>query len=223
MTTASPRFDDSLASVVRDLHLVPVATTALVLGLLAFAWLERRGRTAWGLTVAAEEWAPLAPYRYAPIVTHQRRRAPLLVRGSALGTLLFVNLLAPLALLAMLEFPFDGVAVPLMPGIALLLFNGVAAWLLLARSPHASTAAQSSATASLITSVGMVCIGGVHLWTIEMQRAVGIEHACSTSVTFVVVLFALGSGAQALLTLMALHVHRDLLAARTEEVRRSRP
>jgi hypothetical protein len=106
-----------------------------------------------------------------------------------------------------------------MPGVALLVLNGVAAWLLLSRSPHAWTAAHSGANASLITSVGMVCIGAGHLLTVEMQRHEGIEHACSASVTFVCILFALGSGAQALLTLAALRVHAALLVPKSDDAR----
>jgi hypothetical protein len=207
MISASPRFDDSLSSVARELHLAPVVAAALVTAALMFVWLERRGRTAWSQVPVATMTARSTPYRYAAIVSRHLYRAPLLVRGCALGTLVFANVLTPLVLLALFKFPFDGVEIPLVPGVVLLLFNGVAAWQLLWRSPQASAAAQSSATASLITSLGMVCIGAVHFWTVELQRHEGIEHACSTSVTFVVILFALGSTVQALLTMVALQAH----------------
>jgi hypothetical protein len=207
----------SLASVARELHLVPVVTAGLIAGILAFLWLEGRGRMAWRYAPLAMARASAAPYRQSSIVSRYLDSAPLAVRISALTTLVLASVLAPLALLALFAFPFDGVAIPLMPGVAFLVLNAVAAWRLLSRSPHARTAAQSGANGSLIISVGMVCIGAGHLLMVEMQRNEGIEHACSASVTFVCILFALGSGAQALLTLAALRMHGGLLAPKSDD------
>jgi hypothetical protein len=45
-----------------------------------------------------------------------------------------------------------------------------------------------------------------------MQRRDGIEHACSSSVTFVVIVFAIAAVAQALVVLAALRAHRGALS-----------
>jgi hypothetical protein len=210
------RFDESLTAVAHELHLVPVVFAGLFAGILAFLWLERRGRMAWRHAPLAITRASAAPYRQSSVVSRYLDCAPLAVRASALTTFVLAIVLAPLALLALFAFPFDGVAIPLMPGVAFLGLDAVAAWLLLSRSPHARTAAQSGANGSLIISVGTMCIGAGHLLTVEMQRSEGIEHACSTSVTFVCILFALGLGAQALLTLAALRMHGALLAPKSD-------
>jgi hypothetical protein len=56
----------------------------------------------------------------------------------------------------------------------------------------------------------------VHLVTVELQRRDGIEHACSSSVTFVVIVFALASVAQALVVMAALRAHEGVLAWRED-------
>jgi hypothetical protein len=218
MTSASayagPRFDESLASVGRSLHVVEVTLCAFAAAWLLFAWLERRGRVSWTrVPVAARSTASGGPYRSTTLVAGHLARAPSLVRAAAFASLAFAHVSVPLILLALVRYPFDGIAVPLVPGLALASMNWCCGWMLLSRSRLAASAARSAAVGSLMANVGLVAIAGAHLVMVELQRRDGIEHACSSSVTFVVLLFAVGSIVQALLTIAALRAHERVLSA----------
>jgi hypothetical protein len=208
------RFDESLASVARGLHLVEIVSLALVGALLLFVSLERRGRTRWAEVPAEHRGVALGPYRSSAFVSEHLRGAPRLVRTASFGALVFAHVFAPLIVLALAKFPFDGIAIPLAPGIALVVLNWCCAWLLLARSPHAESAARTGAKASLIANVGLLGMAAAHFVVVELGRREGIEHACSSSVTFVVLVFAVASVAQALITIAALRVHGDALGWR---------
>jgi hypothetical protein len=213
MTAAGgPRFDESLASVARELHVWPVALVALAGATLLFAWLERRGRRRWAQLPAGRLTALRGPYRESSVVTAHLERAPMLVRAASFGSLLFGHLFAPLILLALAKYPFDGIAIPLVPGIALVMLNWSCAWLLLGRSRHAAAAARSGAVGSLMANIGLLGLAAAHFVTVELQRRDGIEHACSSSVTFVVIVFAVASVVQALVTMAALRNHEKALA-----------
>jgi len=209
-----PRFDESLASVARGLHLVQIVACALVGSLVLFVWLERRGRHHWAQVPIAQGESRDGPYRAVSFVAGHLHRAPPLVRVASFGCLLFAHVFAPLIPLALISFPFDGIAIPLAPGIALVLLNWCCAWLLLGRSPHAESAARMGAKASLVANVGLLCLAAFHLVTVELGRRDGIEHACSSSVTFVVFVFAFASIAQALVTVAALREHAPVLSWR---------
>jgi hypothetical protein len=209
-----PRFDESLASVARGLHLVEIVALALVGSFVLFVWLERRGRPRWTQVPIARGEAARGPYRSGSFIADHLRRAPPLVRAASFGCLLFAHVFAPLIPLALISFPFDGIAIPLAPGIVLVLVNWWCAWLLLGRSPHAEPAARMGAKASLVANVGLLCLAAFHLVTVELGRRDGIEHACSSSVTFVVFVFAFASIAQALVTVAALRAHGPVLGWR---------
>jgi hypothetical protein len=131
-----------------------------------------------------------------------------MVRLVAFSGLAFGHLFIPLILLALTSYPFDGIAIPLIPGIALALLNWICAWLLLGRSPNASQAARLAAVGSLMANVGLLVMAAAHLVGVELQRRDGIEHACSTSVTLVVIVFATASIALAGIMLRALRTCR---------------
>lgn len=209
-----PRFDESLVSVARGLHLAGIVAWAILGSLVLFVWLERRGRHRWASVPAERGEAPHGPYRSSTFVTGHVGRAPLLVRTASFGCLLFAHVFAPLIPLALISFPFDGIAIPLAPGIALVVLNWCCAWLLLGRSPHAESTARMGAKASLVANVGLLCLAAFHLVTVELGRRDGIEHACSSSVTFVVFVFAFASIAQALVTVAALRAHGPVLGWR---------
>jgi hypothetical protein len=133
--------------------------------------------------------------------------APALVRAAAFASLALGFLFAPLIVLALVKYPFDGIAIPLVPGLALQLLNWSCAWLFLARSPLAVATARSGAVGALMANVGLLGIAGAHFVVVELQRRDGIEHACSSSVTFVVIVFAIASVVQSLLTMSAVRVH----------------
>lgn len=209
-----PRFDDSLASVARGLHLGEILASALVGALILFVWLERRGRHQWARVPVSRGDVAHGPYRSSEFIAGHLQRAPLLVRVASFGCLVFAHAFVPLILLALTRFPFDGIAIPLAPCIALVLFNWCCGWLLLGRSPHAESAARTGAKASLVANVGLLCLAASHLIIVELGRRDGIEHACSSSVTFVVLVFAVTSVAQALVTVAALRAHGAALVWR---------
>jgi hypothetical protein len=211
---AGPRFDESLASVARGLHLAEIGAIAVVGALALFVWLERRGRTRWAQVPTQHGSIELGPYRSSAFVTEHLRRAPRLVRTASFGALVFAHVFAPLIVLALAKFPFDGIAIPLAPGIALVVLNWCCAWLLLVRSPHAEPAARTGANASLVANVGLLGLAAAHFVVVELGRREGIEHACSSSVTFVVLVFAVASVAQALVTMAALRAHGGALGWR---------
>jgi hypothetical protein len=206
-----PVFDESLLSVARDLHVAEIAVGAVVTAYALYRWLERRGRARWAVVPAGTLTTSRAPYRATRVVSGFIHRAPGLVRAASFGSLLFGHAFAPLLALALVRYPFDGVAIPLIPGMALALLNWSCAWMLLRRSPLASSAVRSGAVGSLMANIGLIAIAGVHFAYVELQRRDGIEHACSSSVTFVVIVFAVCSVIQALLMVAALRKHEPAL------------
>jgi hypothetical protein len=208
---AGARFDASLASVARSLHVGEVALAALASAVLLFVWLERHGRRQWIRVPLGIARTGHDPYRSSAFVMAYMARAPALVRTSAFVSIAFGHLFAPLVPLAVLRYPFDGVSIPLIPGMALALANWSCAGLLLARSRHATSAARSGAVGSLMANIGLLGVAGVHFVEVEMQRRDGIEHACSSSVTFIVLVFAVASVLQALVVLAALRAHAHAL------------
>jgi hypothetical protein len=198
---------------------------------ILFAWLERRGRNRWWRVPVTVGDAERGPYRSSRFVEAHRLHAPLLVQSSAFTSLVLAHLCVPLVLLALVRFPFDGIAVPLVPSAALAAFNGWCAWLLLSRSPQAESAARTGAVASLMANIGCLAMAAVHLGAVELSHQGELAHKCASSITSVVLVFASASILQALLTLTALRFHRsalgrmhdgsiaDLLRARTPSTR----
>jgi hypothetical protein len=207
-TATGPRFDESLTSVVRGLHVGEIAFASVVGACLLFAWLERRGRRQWARVPMATYVASSRPYRASEVISEHMTRAPRIVRLASFSGLAFGHLFVPIILLALASYPFDGIAIPLVPGIALALLNWICAWLLLGRSPNAAQAARLAAVGSLMANVGLLVMSAAHLVGVELQRRDGIEHACSTSVTLLVIVFATSSIALATVMLRALRTCR---------------
>jgi hypothetical protein len=208
---AGPRFDESLAAVARELHVAGLTMAAFAAALALLVWLERRYRSRWNVVPVATHVTAGSPYRSHDVVAAHLSRAPRLVRVASLCSFTFGLLFAPLVLLAMVKYPFDGIAIPLVPGMALALLNWSCAVMLLRRSRFAVAATRSGAVGSLMVNVGLLGIAGVHMFIVELDRHDGIEHACSSSVTFVVIVFALCSIALALLMKAALRAHEGVL------------
>jgi hypothetical protein len=59
-----------------------------------------------------------------------------------------------------------------------------------------------------MANVGLLVMSVAHLVGVELQRRDGIQHACSTSVTLVVIVYATSSIALASLMLRALRTCR---------------
>jgi len=205
---SGPRFDESLSSVVRGLHVGEIAFASVVGAWLLFAWLERRGRREWARVPMATYTASARPYRASEVISEHLTRAPRIVRLVSFSGLAFAHLFVPIILIALVSYPFDGIAIPLIPGIALALLDWICAWLLLGRSPNAAQAARLAAVGSLMANVGLLVMSAAHLVGVELQRRDGIEHACSTSVTLLVIVFATSSIALATVMLRALSTCR---------------
>jgi hypothetical protein len=210
-TNAESSFDESLASAVHSLHLTEVTVGAILTTVLLFVWLERRGRARWAQVPARLGAALHGPYRSSAFAAEHRGGAPGLVRAASFAGLAVAHLFAPLTLAAFTRYPFDGISIPLVPGLALVLLNWCCAWLLLARSPHAESATRTGAVGSLLGNVALLGVAAAHFAAVELQRRQGIAHACSSSVTFLVIVFAVASILQALLMLAALRLHGGAL------------
>jgi hypothetical protein len=201
------RFDQSFAAVTSGLHLGTIAAGALAGTFALYLWRERRGRARWSEVPVAVVRTTVSPYRSSSIVMAHLRNAPRLVRAACFASFFVAHACAPLILLALTRFPFDGVSIPLIPGLAIVAANWSSGWLLLGRSPAAAVAARTAAKASLFANVGLLGLAAAHLSMVELGRREGIEHACSASVTFVALVFALVSVLQALLVLAAHRAH----------------
>ena len=183
ITTSPGRaFDESLVDAARSLHVGEVAVAATACAALLFVWLERRGRSRWKQVPSGTVETSRQPYRATRVVAEYLERAPRRVRFAAFSSLAFVMLFGPLNLEALIEYPFDGIAIPLIPGLALVLLDAWCAYMLLVRSPLASAAARSGAVGSIMANVGLLILAAAHFVTVELQRRDGIEHACSSSV-----------------------------------------
>lgn len=200
MTAAGPpvRFDEPLTAVASNLHLAVVVPMAIVGAGLLYVWLERRGRNRWSAVPLSRVTVASGPYRASDVVATRLPHAPPAVRAAAFVSLAFAHVFAPLVLIALAKYPFDGIAIPLLPGMALVALDWWCAWLLLARSPSAYSIGRSAASASMLANVALLLIAGAHLVLVELDRQQGLQHSCSSSVTFVVLLFAAASIAQAL-------------------------
>src|SRR6202012_5702543 len=108
----------------------------IVAGVLSWQ-LERRGRGRWGRVPATTVSTSRAPYRASATIASHLGGAPPLVRAAAFASLALGFLFGPLIVLAVAKYPFDGIAIPLVPGLALQLLNWSCAWLFLSRSPLA--------------------------------------------------------------------------------------
>lgn len=209
--------DESLVSVARELHVGGFVFTAVVAAVFANLWLERRGRQNWEGLPPVKSANLGHPYRATIVAIAAAGKAPPLLRGAAFANIVFGNVFIPLIALAVVRYPFDGISIPLLPAMALALLNWACAWLLLTRAKLAASAARSGAVGSLMANVGLLAIAGVHFVEVELQRD-GIEHACSSSVTFVVIVFAAASVAQALVVLVALRAHGETLAFKPQSI-----
>jgi hypothetical protein len=196
-----------------ELHLGRIAVFALASAALLFVYAEKRLRPRWLAMAAGRVGARSGPYRSTTLVSSRLRRAPLLVQVTSLLGLTFGHLFVPALIAALLIFPFDGIAVPLMPGIAIAVANWCSAWLLLGRSPLALAFTRAAALSSLVANIGLLALCPIHLLLIENHRVEGLVQVCSASVTGVELIFALASVAQAVLLLATLRLHGTLLDA----------
>jgi hypothetical protein len=200
ISSATSRPDEPIGAVANQLHAAAVVAIGVVGAAVLYAWLERRGRRRWSeVPVKTRIVVAAGPYRTSDGVAGRLAGAPAAVKTAAFVSLAFAHVFAPLVVIALASYPFDGIAIPLLPGMALIVLDWCCAWLLLARSPSAYSIGRAAASASMLANVALLLIAGAHLGLVELDRQQGLQHSCSSSVTLVVLLFAVASVGQALM------------------------
>ena len=168
--------------------LVAAVTTALLVRTL-----DARGRTRWS-EVARAARSVGGPYR-STAVHVTIATAPRSVRTAATSSVLFAFAAAP-AVYAIFDTPhFDGIAVPLLPGLALSLASACCAAALLARATDASHAARLTGRASFFFHGCLSILALAHLVVVETEWGSQV-HACSRSLALGVLGLALAATAQ---------------------------
>ena len=201
--TMGPHFDESLAaltahrSAIAGALLASAASAAVVLALLV-----RRARPRWRCDLAPMRSA--GPYRGAVIVRAAERDIPPLVRAAAASCFAYGHFFLPLIVVALATLRFDGIAVPLVPGVAIALTTWISGWLLLARAESAPEIVRASAVASLVLNVTMLGLSVAHLAYVELASQV---HECSSSFAFIALVVSIASVPQSMLVLTAVSRH----------------
>ncbi len=196
-----------------SLHVGAVALAAVACATALFLYGERNGRSRW-VELTRKVTTGSGPYRSTSLAASHLRAAPRLVRATSFTGLAFGHLFVPILTVALVVFPFDGIAVPLLPGIAVAVANWWCAWLLLRRSSLAQPFGRAAAVSSLVANIGLLALCPIHLLLIENQRLEGIVDACSSSVTGLELVFALAAVVQASLILATLRFHKEALDPR---------
>jgi hypothetical protein len=167
----------------------------MLVTVMLFRALDARGRPRW-LEVGGRARAHAGPYR--SVILHSTRLvvAPRSVRAATLISAVFLLGAAP-AIYTILGTPhFDGIAVPLLPGLLLSLASASCVARLLARATDEdSHAARLTGRASLFFHGGLSVIALAHLIVVETEWGSQV-HACSRSLALGVLALALAATAQ---------------------------
>jgi hypothetical protein len=173
-----------------------------VVTLVTYRALDARGRARW-FEVGGRSHAPSGPYRSAVVHSARLVVAPSSVRTATVVSVVFLLGAAP-AVYTVLDTPhFDGIAVPLLPGLLLSLASALCVSALLARaSDEASHAARLTGRTSLFFHGGLSVLALAHLIVVETDWGSQV-HACSRSLALGVLALALGATAQSLAVVRA--------------------
>jgi hypothetical protein len=131
-------------------------------------------------------------------------RAPRIVRGASFACFAFGHLFVPGLLFILTKFRFDGIGVPLIPGVGVAAVIWLCGWMLLWRSALAQEATRVAAVGSLALHVALFAMSVVHLAFIEAASPLGMHHVCSSSVAFVACFYSGAAIVQSLIILRAL-------------------
>jgi hypothetical protein len=205
----SPRFDDSIEQIVA-LRVPIAACSAVALGLavLLASSMGARVRRSWAkvpLVARLGAW----PYRTTEVPVGYVTRVPLAVRAAAICCFAFGHVFVPGLVAALISFRFDGIAVPLIPGIGMALGIWACGFLLLQRSARAPEIVRSTAVASLVMNVALFVMSVLHIALVEGSYA----HECSSSLAFTAGVFAGAAVVQGIVMLIAMGRWRGAFAA----------
>ncbi len=158
--------------------------------------LDLRGRARWR-AVGGRAHTAGGPYRSATLQGTSLVAAPAWVRGATLGSLVFALGAMPAVYLVLDTPHFDGIAVPLLPGLLLSIASACCVGLLLARATDdASSAARLAGRTSLFFHGSLSVLALAHLVVVETDWGSQV-HSCSRSLALAVLALALGATAQA--------------------------
>jgi hypothetical protein len=175
-----------------------------------FRKLDARGRARW-LEIAGAARSIAGPYRSTVVLGARIGTAPRAVRTAAAMSVLFALAAVP-AVYAVLDSPhFDGIAVPLLPGLALSIASACCAAALLARATEAAHAARLTGRASLFFHACLSILALAHLVVVETEWGSQV-HACSRSLALGVLGLALLATAQSFSVVRAAEASEELRA-----------
>ena len=175
--------------------------------------LDARGRSRW-LELAGAARSLAGPYRSTVVLGARIGAAPRAVRTAAVSSLVCTLAAVP-AVYAVLDTPhFDGIAVPLLPGLALSIASACCAAALLARATEAAHAARLTGRASLFFHACLSVLALAHLVVVETEWGSQV-HACSRSLALAVLGLALVATAQGLGVVRAAEASEELRARST--------
>ncbi len=209
--------DGSLGEIAKySRFLVFAAVAALVAAGALFTLVERRARTRWA-GVATKRIATGSPYRGSTLVARQLARAPRLVQVTAFASFAFGLLFVPALVFVLSTFRFDGLGVPLFPGVVIAFVIACCGGLLLGRTENAPEIVRLVARVTLGLNGALLLLSMAHFVVVEARWA-GPLHECSASTVMAVCVFATASLPQALLMLATVRVHARLFPSHASAV-----
>jgi hypothetical protein len=203
------QFDGSLEELARfERGIAVCAGLAILLAFALYVRVERVARRLWaGVAVGGKSVG--SPYRAETLVVERLGRAPRLVRAAAFACFAFGLVFVPALVFVLSTFRFDGLGVPLFPGVAIAFGTWCCGWLLLRRSDRATEVVRLLALMSLGLNGALLVLSMAHFAVVEARWA-GPLHECSASTVLAVCVFATASLPQALLMLAAVRRHGAL-------------
>jgi hypothetical protein len=200
----SPRFDDSLAQIAAlKVPIAACAAIALATAVALAASVEGQVKRSWAKVPILGRLG-VRPYRTTTAPVAYLTRVPFAVRAAAICCFAFGHLFVPGLVAALVSFRFDGIAVPLIPGVAMALAIWACGWLLLRRSASAPEIVRSAAVASLVMNVSLFAMSVLHIVLVEGSYS----HECSSSLAFTACVFAGAAVLQSTVMLLALGAYR---------------
>jgi len=212
-------FDGSLGEISRySLWIALAAALSFAIAGVLYAWVERRARPHWA-GVAVRSASVGSPYRASTLAVEHLSRAPRLVRVAAFASFAFGQVFVPALVFVLATFRFDGLGVPLFPGVVIALVTWCCGWLLLRRSAQATEIVRLVARVTLGLNGALLVLSAAHFVVVEARWA-GPLHECSASTVLAVCVFATASLPQAFLMLMSVRAHAGLFPSHgTDEPR----
>jgi hypothetical protein len=202
-------FDGSLEEISRYSVFIAIAgVVSLATAILLYAFGERHARPHWA-GVALKSASVGSPYRAETLVVERLARAPRFVRLAAFSSFAFGMVFVPALVFVLSTFRFDGLGVPLFPGVVLAFATWCCGWLLLRRSDQAVEIVRLVARVTLGLNGALLVLSATHFFVVEARWG-GPLHECSASTVLAVCVFATASLPQALLMLASVRAYAHL-------------